>query len=127
MAGEVRIDKYLWCVRLYKTRSIATELCRKGKVRVGGEPVKPSREVKTGETYTLHDQGIVKSFRVLAVLNNRVGAKLVSGFLEDLTPQSEYDKLKLLHTGGFEVRLRGTGRPTKRERRIIDRMKDPEE
>jgi len=106
---------------------MATELCRKGKVRFAGEPVKPSREVKPGDTFTLHDQGIVRTFKVLAILQTRVGAKLVAGFIEDLTPQSEYDKQKLLHTGGFEVRLRGTGRPTKRERRVIDRMKDPEE
>lgn len=127
MAEEVRIDKFLWCVRLTKTRSLASELCRKGKVRQHGEPVKPSREVKVGEMYAIHDMGIVRSISVLELLSNRVGAKLVPRYITDLTPQEEYDKLKLINARGFEHRDRGAGRPTKRERRDIDRLKDPAE
>jgi len=126
MGDGLRIDKYLWCVRLAKTRSLATELCRKGKVRMGGEPVKPSREVRLGDLFSLHDHGIQRSFRVRELLSNRVGAKLVPGHLEDLTPEEEYGKLLLLHTRGFERRDRGVGRPTKRDRRDIDKLKDHE-
>lgn len=124
MPEEVRIDKFLWCVRLYKTRSLATEVCRKGKVRCKDEPVKPSREVKPGDEYTIHDHGIVRRIRVVELLKNRVGAKLVSTYIEDLTPAEEFEKLSLLHNRGFERRDRGVGRPTKRERRDIDRLKE---
>jgi ribosome-associated heat shock protein Hsp15 len=123
MGDQVRIDKFLWCVRLCKTRSLATELCRKGRVRIGDEPVKPSREVHEQIVFTLHEHGIVRTFRVLALLNNRVGAKLVPGFLEDLTLPEVYEKLIVLNTRNFERRDRGAGRPTKRERRDIDKLK----
>ncbi|MFO7723384.1 MAG: S4 domain-containing protein [Bacteroidales bacterium] len=123
MGDQVRIDKFLWCVRLCKTRSVATELCRKGRVRIGDEPVKPSREVIEQIVFTLHEHGITRTFRVLALLHNRVGAKLVPVYLEDLTPQQEYEKLALLNTRNFERRERGAGRPTKRERRDIDKLK----
>ncbi len=127
MAVETRIDKFLWCVRLSKTRSLATELCRKGKVRTDGLPVKPSREVKTGDEFTIHDHGFIRTFRVLELLNNRVGAKLVADYILDLTPSEEFDKLKLMQTRSFERRERGAGRPTKRERRDIDRLKQPDQ
>ena len=120
----MRIDKFLWCVRLYKTRSLAAEICRKGKVRCNDEPVKASREVKPGDEYTIHDHGIVRRIRVVELLKNRVGAKLVSTYIEDLTPAEEFEKLSLLHNRGFERRDRGAGRPTKRERRDIDKLKD---
>lgn len=123
MNEGVRIDKYLWCVRLFKTRSLSAEVCRKGKVRFDGEPVKPSRMVRPDDLFTVHEQGIVKKIRVIALLNNRVGAKLVSEYIEDLTPAAEYEKLLLLNSRGFEHRDRGTGRPTKRERRDIDKLK----
>jgi ribosome-associated heat shock protein Hsp15 len=123
MDEQVRIDKFLWCVRLCKTRSMATDLCRKGKVRIGDEPVKPSRVLQEQIVFTLHEHGIVRTFRVLALLNNRLGAKLVPGFLEDLTPPEVYEKLIVLNTRNFERRDRGAGRPTKRERRDIDKLK----
>ncbi len=126
MEEGLRIDKYIWCVRLAKTRSLATEWCRKGKVRMGDEPVKPSRVVKPGDHFTLHDQGIERSFRVIELLKSRVGAKLVENYLNDLTPEEEYAKRIALQSRGFERRERGTGRPTKRERRDIDKLKDYE-
>lgn len=124
MAGEVRIDKFLWCVRLYKTRSISTEICRKGKVRSNDEPVKPSRVVKVSDEFTIHDHGIVRRIKVVELLSNRVGAKLVPLYIEDLTPAEEFEKLRILNSRGFEYRDRGAGRPTKRERRDIDKLKD---
>jgi ribosome-associated heat shock protein Hsp15 len=124
MDEAVRIDKYLWCVRLAKTRSLATEWCRKGKVRMGEDPVKPSREVKVGDRFSLHDHGVVRNFKVLMLLKNRVGAKLVSTHLEDLTPEEVYQQKIMMQSRGFERRDRGAGRPTKRERRDIDRLKE---
>jgi ribosome-associated heat shock protein Hsp15 len=125
--GDIpRYDKYLWCVRLTKTRTLATDLCRRGRIRIKDEPIKPSREPKVGEIFTLHDQGIVRTFKVLALLSNRVGAKLVPLYLEDLTPQETYDQIAVLRKGGFERRERGAGRPTKRERRDIDQLKSPD-
>jgi ribosome-associated heat shock protein Hsp15 len=124
MEEHVRIDKFLWCVRLYKTRSLATDICRKGKVRLNDDPVKPSREVRIDDTFTIHDHGVVRRIKVLALLHNRVGAKWVSQYIEDLTPDEEYDKYSVLHGRGFERRERGTGRPTKRDRRDIDRLKE---
>jgi ribosome-associated heat shock protein Hsp15 len=123
MEAVVRIDKWLWCVRVFKTRSQATLACRSGKVKIGDEPVKPSREVKTGEVFSVSTEGLKRMLKVKALLENRVGAKLVEEFLEDLTPPEEYEKLKLRKDGGFGSRLRGLGRPTKRERREIDILK----
>ncbi len=120
----MRIDKFLWCVRLYKARSLATEVCRKGRVRSGGEPVKPSRDVKVGDEFEIHDHGLVKRIRVLTLLGNRVGAKLVPLYIEDLSPEEANENLMLVHNRGFERRERGSGRPTKRDRRDIDRLKE---
>jgi ribosome-associated heat shock protein Hsp15 len=123
MEEGVRIDKWLWCVRVFKTRSQATLACRSGKVKIAEEPIKPSREVKTGEVFTVSTEGLKRTLMVKALLENRVGAKLVEEFLEDLTPAEEYEKLKLRKDGGSGYRLRGLGRPTKRERREIDILK----
>ncbi len=115
----MRIDKYLWAVRIYKTRSIAIDAIKEGKVKFNGENVKPSREVKPGETYTINIQHIKKTIKVLELLKNRVAAKDVAGFMEDLTPQEEYDKNKFTQSR-FVFRPAGIGRPTKKERRDID-------
>lgn len=119
----IRIDKWLWAVRIYKTRSIATDACRTGRVKVGGQPVKPSHEVKVDEVISINLHSMTKTIRVAALLQNRVGADLVANYLEDLTPQEEYDKLKVKHELNHEFRPRGTGRPTKKERRLIDKLK----
>jgi len=124
-SGEIRIDKYLWAVRLFKTRSLATDACKKGKVIIKGIPVKPSRVVLSGDIITLRRMPVIFTYKVLASIGNRVSAKLVSQYLEDLTPEEE--KVKLLAArmpGAFGVRDRGMGRPTKKERRIIDDLFD---
>ena len=121
---NVRVDKWLWAVRVYKTRSLATEACRNGRVRIGGQVVKASREVHIHDEMDIHLGIYHKTIKVLALLHNRVSATLVPGFLEDLTPESEYAKLKVQQEMKPEFRQRGTGRPTKKHRRLIDRLKN---
>lgn len=120
MAGEVRIDKWLWAVRLYKTRTIAAEACRKGQVSLGGVNLKPSRMVKVGDVVSVRKPPITLSFKILQAIENRVSAKLVPEMLEDVTPPEQYELLELSKIGGFVDRARGTGRPTKKERRDLD-------
>jgi ribosome-associated heat shock protein Hsp15 len=123
MSEEVRIDKWLWAVRLYKTRSLATEACRAGKVKHNGMPIKSSHTVKVGDVYELTIEQLHKVVEVKALLCNRVGAKLVPDYLIDLTPAEEYERIQMIRQYNFERRDRGTGRPTKRERRDIDEFK----
>jgi ribosome-associated heat shock protein Hsp15 len=123
MTEEVRIDKWLWAVRLYKTRSQAAEACRAGKVKLGGVPVKSSHDVKVGEVYEITIEQLHKVVEVIALLGNRVGAKLVPDFMNDLTPAEEYERIQMIRQYNFERRDRGTGRPTKRERRDLDEFK----
>ena len=120
---NVRIDKWLWAIRVYKTRSLATEACRSARVRIGGQIIKPSREIKINDEVSIHLGIYTKSVRVKALLHNRVSAALVPNFLEDITPQSELDKLKIQQEMKPEFRPRGVGRPTKKHRRLIDRLK----
>ena len=117
MDGSIRIDKWLWAVRLFKTRSQATEACRSGKIKVAGDTVKASREIKLGAEITLHYGAFTKTVKVLQVLEKRVGAKLVSEYMADLTPAEEYQKLELLRSNPLAKRK---GRPTKKERRDMD-------
>jgi ribosome-associated heat shock protein Hsp15 len=121
---SVRLDKWLWAVRLFKTRSLATEACRGGKVKMQGANAKPSREIKEGDEVEVIQSGIRKKVRVKQVVKNRVGAKLVPDLMEDLTPQEELEKLDMMRQLNYEKRSRGTGRPTKKDRRMIDRLKD---
>lgn len=123
MSEGVRIDKWLWSVRIYKTRNLAAEACRSGKVRINDKPVKPSREVRLNEEISINITPLVKTVKVTGLLKNRVSAKLVEDYLEDLTPQEEYDKLKLMRELNYEFRRRGEGRPTKKQRRMIDVLK----
>jgi ribosome-associated heat shock protein Hsp15 len=123
MEEDVRIDKWLWEVRLFKTRSVATDTIRSGKIRILDQIVKPSRTVKLGEIIVITQNPIKKSVKVTGFPGRRVGAKLVESFMEDLTPPEEYDKLRLMRETGFEYRERGIGRPTKKERRIIEILK----
>ncbi|MFW5706798.1 MAG: RNA-binding S4 domain-containing protein [Bacteroidota bacterium] len=117
MDQTVRIDKWLWAVRLFKTRSQATDACRAGKVKIGGDVVKPSREIKQGVTISIHAGIMTKTVKVLEVLEKRVGARLVEQYMEDLTPAEEYLKLELLRDNPLAQRK---GRPTKKERRDMD-------
>ena len=123
MDEPIRIDKYLWAVRLYKTRSLATDACRCGHVRMNGQPLKPSHEIKVGEVYELSIEQLHKVVEVKQMLGNRVGAKLVENYLIDRTPQEEYERIQLIRQYAFEKRDRGAGRPTKRERRDIEEFK----
>ena len=123
MEAGVRIDKWLWCIRVFKTRNLATQSCRSGKVRIGDQPVKPSREVKPGEIITINLDTWKKSVKVLEVIENRVSAKFVEKYAEEMTPQEEFEKLKMRKDVTFGYRNRGLGRPTKKERREIEILK----
>lgn len=122
--NTVRIDKWLWAIRLFKTRSQATDACRGGKVKIDGHNVKPSREVNVGDKIDVQQGAIKKRIKVLQVVKNRVGAKLVADLAEDLTPPEEQEKLDMLRQLNYERREHGTGRPTKRDRREIDKLKN---
>jgi len=123
MEEEIRIDKWLWAARLFKTRSQATEACRSGKVRIHDQVVKPSRILKAGDILSVSFHPLRKTIKVTGLTGKRVSARLVMNFMEDLTPPEEYQKQKLMHEINFEYRNRGIGRPTKRERREIDVLK----
>lgn len=122
MMEEVRIDKWLWAVRIFKTRTIAAEACKKGRVMIGDVPVKPSRNIRTGEIIQVRKPPITFSFKVLALADKRMGAKMVPQFMENVTPPDQYELLELNKISGFVDRQRGTGRPTKKERRDLDQF-----
>jgi len=119
---EVRVDKWLWAVRVFKTRSIATEACKKGRVSIGGVTIKPSRTIRVGEVLTVRQPTIAYSPRVLQLLASRVGAKRVAEFMENVTPQAQYELLELQRVSGFVDRAKGLGRPTKKDRRDLDQF-----
>lgn len=121
-AESVRIDKWLWAVRLYKSRSIAATACSAGKVRIAGHPVKPARSLHRGEIINAVTGDIQRTVRVLELIEKRVGPKLVSQFLEDLTPASEYEKKREPDLRPFMFRPKGSGRPTKKDRRKIEEV-----
>lgn len=118
----MRVDKYLWAVRIFKTRSKATEACSAVKVKINEHDSKPSKEVKVGDTLSIHIGPFTKTVKIKELLKNRVFASLVPNYIEDMTSQEEYDKLKEFNER-FEWRDRGTGRPAKKERRLIDKLK----
>ena len=124
MADSVRIDKYIWAIRCFKTRSEATEACKGNKVQIGGSPVKPSREVKIGDVIQVRKGPYQYTYKVLQLAENRMGAQLVPDFAENLTPESELAKMKAPVETFFVRRERGTGRPTKKERRELDALWD---
>lgn len=121
---SVRIDKFLWAIRVFKTRTEATEACKGGRIKVGGDNAKPSREVSPGDVISIRKGPVTYTYKVLLPLSNRVGAKLVGDFAEDLTPDSEKMKLQAPKETFFVTRERGSGRPTKKERREIDSLWD---
>ena len=116
----MRIDKFLWCVRYFKTRSIATEACKTGKVRVNESLVKPSREIYPGDKCTVRKNQINYQIDVLDLPSSRVGAKLVNLYINDVTPKEELQKLELLKFSKDYYRKKGAGRPTKKDRRELD-------
>ena len=121
---DCRIDKYLWAIRAFKTRSDATEACKGGRVKVANANAKPSRAVSAGDVIQVRKGAVTFTYKVLRPLDNRVGAKLVPDYAENLTPESEMQKLRAPVETFFVTRDRGTGRPTKRDRREIEQMWD---
>lgn len=124
MEEPIRIDKWLWAMRVYKTRSLASDACRAGKVKMNGKDLKPSKEVRISEIYTIQISQITKTLKVTAITGKRLSPKLVVDYYEDLTPKEEYQKPLLLKDLQFVKRNRGTGRPTKKERRELDDLTD---
>ena len=119
---ENRIDKYLWAVRIFKTRALASEACKKGRVMISEMSVKPSRTIVPGDIITVRKAPVNYAYKVLDPIQKRVGAKLVDQYMEDITPQEELDKLAM-KDDFFVSRDRGAGRPTKKERRLLDNLK----
>lgn len=121
---EVRIDKFLWAIRAFKTRTEAADACKGGKVKVNGGDIKPAREVKIGDTITIRKGAVLFTYQVKELLDKRVGAALVENYVDNLTPQAEIDKMRAPVETFFLKRERGTGRPTKKERRSLDQLMD---
>ena len=120
--NEVRIDKWMWATRIFKTRTIAAEACKKGRVSVSGTTVKPSRTIKIGDIIQVRKPPVTYSFKVLALTENRMGAKLVPEFLENVTPPEQMEILELSRISGFINRSKGKGRPTKRDSRELKKF-----
>ena len=125
MTETARIDKWLWAARIFKTRSIAADACKNGRVVVNNANVKPSRPLKVGEVVHVRKPPITYSFRVLKCIEQRVGAKLVPEIYENVTDPKQYELLEMSRISGVIDRQRGTGRPTKKDRRAMDAFTDP--
>ena len=125
MNKEARIDKWLWAACIFKTRSVAANACKNGRVTVGGINVKPSHTVKAGEIVSVKKPPITYSFKILQPIEQRVGAKLIPEIYENVTDPKQYELLEMSRISGFIDRARGTGRPTKKERRALDSFVDP--
>ena len=123
----MRIDKYLWCIRIFKTRSIATEACKKGHIKINGVAIKPSKEVFQTEQISIRKNQINYQLIVLDLPKSRVGAKLVDLYRKDVTPKEAFENLELLKYSKDYYRKKGTGRPTKKDRRDIEDYKDEDE
>ena len=124
--AEARIDKWLWASRIFKTRTIAAEACKKGRVPINGTQVKPSRMIKPGEVIQVKKPPVTYSFKVLQAIEKRIGAKLVPEILENVTTPEQYELLEMSRISGFVDRARGTGRPTKKDRRSMEEFITPE-
>jgi len=121
---NTRIDKWLWAVRIFKTRAIATEACSGGKVKIDGTTVKASRKIQAGDVIQVR-KGVIKfMYKVLKIVEKRMGAKLIIDYVEDLTPDDEIAKLESPHKQPLQTREKGQGRPTKKERRKIDQLRE---
>lgn len=125
MSEEARIDKWLWSARIFKTRTIASDACKNGRVMVNDVGVKPSRMVKVGDKVSVRKPPVTYSFRILKAIEQRVGAKLVAEVYDNITPPDQYELLEMNRISGFVDRQRGTGRPTKKERRAMDAFVGP--
>lgn len=119
---EIRVDKYLWAMRIYKTRSIATDACKCGRVKMNGVEIKPSRAFHVGDVFTVRKGPITYTYRILQLASNRLGAKMVPEYLQDITPKEQLELLELARYAALSGRDRGTGRPTKKDRRDIEQF-----
>lgn len=124
--SEARIDKWLWAARIFKTRSMAAAACKKGQVSMNGAQLKPSRTVKPGDIVDVRKPPVTYSFKVKQTIEKRVGAKLIPEIFENVTPPEQYELLEMNRISGFVNRAKGTGRPTKKERRSLDEFTAPE-
>ncbi len=124
--AEARIDKWLWAARIFKTRTIAAEACKKGRISINGAQAKPARMIKPGDTIQVRKPPVTYSFKVLQAIEKRVGAKLVPEVMENVTTPDQYELLEMNRISGFIDRARGTGRPTKKDRRDLDDFFTPE-
>ncbi|MBU3809217.1 MAG: RNA-binding S4 domain-containing protein [Candidatus Phocaeicola faecipullorum] len=124
--AEARIDKWLWAARIYKTRTIAADACKKGRITINGAQAKPSRMIKPGDVINVKKSPITYSFKVLQAIEKRVGAKLVPEIMENVTSPEQYELLEMSKISGFIDRAKGTGRPTKKDRRSLDDFFMPE-
>lgn len=122
---EARLDKWLWAARIFKTRTIAADACKNGRVMMDGVKMKPSRMIKEGDVVQVRKPPVTYSFKVLKAIQNRIGAKLVPEVLENVTTPDQYELLEMNRISGFIDRARGTGRPTKKERRELDDFVQP--
>ena len=127
MEEVARIDKWLWAARIFKTRSIAADACKNGRVTIGGVDVKPSHVVKVGEVVAVRKPPITYSFKILKTIEQRVGAKILPEVYENVTTPDQYELLEMNRISGFVDRARGTGRPTKKDRRAMDEFLNMEE
>lgn len=119
---EIRVDKYLWAMRIYKTRSIATDACKCGRVKMNGVEIKPSRAFHVGDVFTVRKGPTTYTYRILQLASNRLGAKMVPEYLQDITPKEQLELLELARYAAQSGRDRGTGRPTKKDRRDIEQF-----
>lgn len=123
--GEARIDKWLWAARIFKTRSMAAAACKKGQVSLSGTQLKPARTVKVGDVIQVRKPPVTYSFKIKQTIEKRVGAKLIPEILENVTPPEQYELLEMNRISGFVDRARGTGRPTKKDRRSLEEFTAP--
>lgn len=121
--GKLRVDKYLWCIRAFKSRTLASEACDGGKVKISNERIKPSHPVKIGEVITVQQGFVKRSFKVIDLLQKRVSAKLVVKYAEDITPQEEKDKALIGKFVSYQSKFGETGRPTKKDRRALQKFR----
>lgn len=119
----LRIDKYLWCIRLYKSRTIAAAACDGGKVKIEGRSVKPSHQIKPGDIFTVQQGYIKRTFRVKSLLEKRLSAKLIREYAEDITPADEKEKQEIGRFVSYQSKYKGMGRPTKKDRRQITKLR----
>ena len=125
MAEQARIDMWLWAARIFKTRSLAADACKNGRVSINNVNVKPSHMVKVGDTVNVRKPPVTYSFKILKTIEQRVGAKLIPEIYENVTSPDQYELLEMNRISGFVDRARGTGRPTKKERRALDAFIGP--